>query len=186
MAVSTDSACAIPEATSWMRPVNAEEVKKTYYRPQRSWGKVMFSQASVILFTWEGVYPSMHWADTHRAYTPLGRHPRQTPPGRHQPGQTPPDRHPLGRHPWVDTPRPDTSLGRHPPGRHPPEQTPTWPEPPPPTATAVDGTHPTGIHSCAIIIFGRQLWQSLSCYSYFKLRIVRFSCFKALVALVQS
>ena len=28
MAVSTDSVCVIPGATSWMRPVNAEEVKK--------------------------------------------------------------------------------------------------------------------------------------------------------------
>ena len=51
------------------------------YRPQRSCRKVMFSQASVILFTGGGVYPSMH----------LGRHPpgqtpsRQTPPGRQPP-----------------------------------------------------------------------------------------------------
>ena len=29
-----------------------------YYRPQRSWGKVIFSQVSVILF--RGGYPSMH------------------------------------------------------------------------------------------------------------------------------
>ena len=32
----------------------------------------------------------------------------------------------------------------HPPGRQPPGQTP----PPQQTATAVDGTHPTGMHSC--------------------------------------
>ena len=66
-----------------------------YYfcRPQHSCGKVMFSQASVILFT-GGVYPSMHW------------------------------------------------------GRHPPRQTPLpWADPPPPTATAAEGTHPTGMHS---------------------------------------
>ena len=31
-----------------------------HYRPQRSCVKVMFSQASVIVFTGEGVYPSMH------------------------------------------------------------------------------------------------------------------------------
>ena len=46
-----------------------------------------------------------------------------------------------GIHPRVDTP-----LGRHPPGRHPP-----WVDTPPPlgqTATAADGTHPTGMHSC--------------------------------------
>ena len=42
---------------------------KSYYRPQRSWGKVIFSQASVILSTGGGIpaclaaggcYPSMH------------------------------------------------------------------------------------------------------------------------------
>ena len=52
--------------------------------------------------------------------------------------------------------------GVHPPGRHPPRadtphagpssprQTPSpWGDPPPPqTATAADGTHPTGMHSC--------------------------------------
>ena len=65
------------------------------YRPQRSC-KVMFSQASVILFTGRGVYPSMHW-------------------------------------------------GRHPPGRHAPGQTPLRP-----TATAADGTHPTGMHAYLI------------------------------------
>ena len=41
------------------------------YRPQRSYGKVMFSQASVILFTGEGVYiPACIGADT-----PLDKHP---------------------------------------------------------------------------------------------------------------
>ena len=47
-----------------------------------------------------------------------------------------------------------TPLGKHPLGRHPPQadtlyrQTP----PPPATATAVDGTHPTGMHSCSTTI----------------------------------
>ena len=45
-----------------------------HYRPQCSCGKAMFSQAPVILFTGEGVYPSMHW-------------------GRHPPGQTYPSMH---------------------------------------------------------------------------------------------
>ena len=63
------------------------------YRPQRSCGKVMFSQASVILFT-GGVWQTRH----------LSRHP---PPGRHPPGLTPPfqqtaiaadDMHPTGIH----------------------------------------------------------------------------------------
>ena len=35
-------------------------------------------------------------------------------------------------------------LGRHTPGQTHPWQTP----PPPPTATAADGTHPTGMHPC--------------------------------------
>ena len=38
-------------------------------------------------------------------------------------------------------------------GRHPPEQTPPWQQTPPTrtqqTATAADGTHPTGMHSCS-------------------------------------
>ena len=45
------------------------------------------------------------------------------------PGQTPPGRN----SPWQTTPPP------HPPGRPPPTQQ---------TATAVDGTHPAGMHSC--------------------------------------
>ena len=66
------------------------------YRLQLSCGKVMLSQASVILFTAE-VYTSMHWADT-----PLGRqHSWADPhPGRQPLGQTPPSRHT----PWADTP----------------------------------------------------------------------------------
>ena len=78
-----------------------------FYRPQRSCGKVMFSQASVILFA-GGV--SQH---------ALGQNP-------------PPDRHPPVKH------RPH--LGR----QH---------RPPPPTTTAADGTHPTGIHSFVINSF---------------------------------
>ena len=68
------------------------------YRPQRSCGKVMFSQASVIMFTGGGCMPSMHWGRH-----PPGRHPL----GRHSPGQTPP---------WADTSPGQTS----PPGKHPP------------------------------------------------------------------
>ena len=110
----------------------------------------MFSQVSVILFTW-GVWQIPPWADTPRqiptwADSPMGRHP--PPLGRHPPPQaetplprqTPPPlgrqppplvRHPppLSRHvlPWADT-----TLGRH------------LPE----MATAADGTYPTGKHSC--------------------------------------
>ena len=61
---------------------------------------------------------------------------RCTPPGR----QTPPGKTHPGRHtPWVDTP----PLGRHTSSG----QTPPSP-PPPEKATAADGTHPTGMHSC--------------------------------------
>ena len=65
-----------------------------YYNPRRSWGKVIFSQPSVILFTGQTLP---------RADTPQGRHPSwaDTPLGRHLLG-----RHPQGRHPypWADTP----------------------------------------------------------------------------------
>ena len=62
-------------------------------------GKVIFSQASVILFTGRGgaaaIPPRTH---TPRIYTPSGRHT-----------------------PWADTP-----LGHDPPGRHTPGHTPLW------------------------------------------------------------
>ena len=57
--------------------------ENNFYRPQRSCGKIMFSQASVILFTGGGV-----------SDRPLG----QNPLSRHTPGQTP--------YPWADTPPP--------------------------------------------------------------------------------
>ena len=84
------------------------------YHPQRSCGKVIFSQASVILSS-GGVYSSMHW----------GRHP--------PPRQTPR---------WADTSPCPVHAGIHTPftvhaGIH-----------PHPAATAADGTHPTGMHSC--------------------------------------
>ena len=72
-----------------------------FYRPQRSCGKVMFSQASVILFTERGWQTPPPRADTPLAVTPL-----------------------------TDTPLADT------------------PAPTPEMATAADGTHPTGMHSC--------------------------------------
>ena len=87
----------------------------------------MFSQASVILF--------MGVADTPWAETP---HPLAEPP----PWTDPPEQTPLWADtsrktaPWTDTPWADTPLGRHP---YPPRAK---------TATAADGTHPTGMHSC--------------------------------------
>ena len=80
---------------------------RSFYRPQRSCGKLMFSQASVILFT-GGVS--------------AGHPPVRHPPGRHSTGQTPTKQTAtLGRHtPWADIPPGRHPLGRNPLGRHPP------------------------------------------------------------------
>ena len=94
-------------------------VSSCFYRPQRSWAKVMFLQSSVILST-GGSLPQ--WM--------LGYHDPPSPPGADPPGtrhpldqtppeQTPPrlDTHPQSRHP----PRADNPpQSRHPPGPHPP------------------------------------------------------------------
>ena len=97
------------------------------YRPQRSWAKVMFLQASVILST-RGMSASV--------YAGIPSPPQE---------QTPA---PKSRHP----PRADTPQRRHPP---PPEQTSPPPErrhPPwkqtPAYGQRAAGTHPTGMHSC--------------------------------------
>ena len=79
------------------------------YRPQRSCGKVIFSQASVSHSVHGGASTSVH----------AGIHP---PPGKH----TPP--------PWE----------AHPPGS-------THPWEAPPTVTAADGTHRTGMLSCTYL-----------------------------------
>ena len=72
-----------------------------HYRPQRSWGKVMFSQASVILLT-GGCLPQCMLG-----YTPL----EQT-----------------HHSPWEQTPPPHPPGSRLPPrSRHPPDQTPPPP-----------------------------------------------------------
>ena len=95
------------------------------YRPQRSWAKVIFSQAcvknSVHGGGGEGVCLSACW-DTHPlgADTPQTRHPRtrhplgaDTPREQTRPPWT---RHPLG----ADPPGPDTPPGLDPPGsKHP-------------------------------------------------------------------
>ena len=95
--------------------------KEVYYRPQRSWAKVMFLQVSVILFTGGGVCLSACWDTSPGADTPQSRPPGADIP----PGQTPPrSRHPTGsRHP----PRVDTPPGAD---THPPEQTPPRADPP--------------------------------------------------------
>ena len=72
-----------------------------YYRPQRSWGKVVFSQASVILLTGGGVSASVHAGIPHtpQSDTPLD----QTPPSRHPLDQTPPGADPPKRSMLGDT-----------------------------------------------------------------------------------
>ena len=64
---------------------SSNEIHCHHYRPQRSCGKVIFSQVSVSHSVDRGcVYPSMHWG----RHPPRRHPPRQTP----RPGQTPPPR----------------------------------------------------------------------------------------------
>ena len=110
------------------------------YRPQRSWAKVMFLQASVILST-GGVSASVHAGIPHpqEQTPPLGsRHPpwSRHPPGADRPradtlqSKHPPppgaDTSPGANTPWEQTP----PWSRHPPSRHPQEQTPPRSRPP--------------------------------------------------------
>ena len=109
-----------------------------FYRPQRSCGKVIFSQACVKNSVGGGsVCLSACWDTPPWADTPLG--------------QT----HPLGRHhPQADTTPSQCMLGYTPvhAGIH---------TPPCPVhagidmATAADGMHPTGMHSCCLAIYVR-------------------------------
>ena len=116
-----------------------------HYRPQRSWGKVMFLSVSVILFTGGGSAPL--YAGMHPPCWTKGRHP---PLGVATPWeQTPPkSRHPLEPGPpWSrpqTPPRADPSQTRQPP---PPSR-------PPPSAVhpgrygqQAGGTHPTAMQS---------------------------------------
>ena len=77
-----------------MRPTISTTIPffQTYYRPQRSWGKVIFSQASVILFTGR-VCLSACWDTTPRTGTPGDQAGTPLGPGRHPSGtrQAPPD-----------------------------------------------------------------------------------------------
>ena len=104
-----------------------------YYRPQRSWGKVMFSQASVILLTGGGCLPQSML----RYHTPQSRHPSpgsRHPQSRHPPEQTPPGQTPPQEQtpPWEHTPPQEQTPPR---SRHPQEQTsqsrPPWEQTPP-------------------------------------------------------
>ena len=98
-----------------------------FYRPQRSWGKVMFLQVSVILFT-GGLSASVH-AGIHpppeqtppRADTPL----EQTPPEQTSPPGA--DIPPWSRHPREQTPQEQTPLGTDTPWEQTPPQEQTTP-----------------------------------------------------------
>ena len=99
-----------------------------FYRPQRSWGKVMFLHVSVILLT-GGVSASVHAGIHHPPW-------KQTP----TPGA---DTSPGADTPGADTPGADTPLEETPPGavhagRH---------------GQQAGGTHPTGMHTCLTKIF---------------------------------
>ena len=134
-----------------------------HYRSQRSWAKVIFSQASVCPQGGRGVCLSACWD-----IPPQSRHPplEQTPPW----ADTPQSRHPLEQTP----PRADPPRSRHPPGsRHlpradtsPGSRHPSRAGPPPPprirlqhTAQRAAGTHPTGMHSCI-------KWNSVWCLQF--------------------
>ena len=109
-----------------------------------------------------GRHPPGHpWADTPQGRHPPGRQPpRQTPQADNLGQGSPPSRLPLGRHPQADNPPGQT----HPlssacwdtqtPAQYMLGYTPFIPmcmlgyTPLHPVATAADGTHPTGIHTC--------------------------------------
>ena len=135
-------------------------ISLNFYHPQRSHGKVRFLHMSVSHSVHGGrVYSSMHWAGTPRGQTPpVSRHPPDRHPlmGRHPPGRTPcVSQYALGQTAprcipvciGADTPGciPVCIGADTPPcvSEHALGQT-----PPPPMATAADGAHPTGMHSC--------------------------------------
>ena len=88
--------------------VRQERYFEYFYRPQRSWAKVMFLPVSVILST-GGVCLSACWdatsplgADLPGADTPWSRPPRPDPPGADTPRTRPPGEQ---TPPWTRTPR---------------------------------------------------------------------------------
>ena len=139
--------------------------------------KVMFLQASVCP-QW-GVCLSAWWDTSPRADTPQEQTHlpgnRYIPPEQtsHQSRHTPRSRHPPGADtpqeqtpPWEQTPPP---LEQTPPrSRHTPRSKHT---PPRETATAADGTHPTGMHSCYILPLSNIFTGKFPHYSTDKQRI---------------
>ena len=103
-----------------------------FYRPRRSWAKVIFSQACVCP-QGEGGGVCLSACFQNGVHT---NPPEQTPPGADTPPQSrhPQSRHPQSRHPLEQTP-PGLSTPR--PGK----QTPAY-------GQRAAGMHPTGMHSC--------------------------------------
>ena len=110
-----------------------------FYCPQRSWGKVMFLDVSVILFTGGGIpacitggIPACLAVGIQRGGIPACLAGFQAHTQREVEGD-------LAR--GVSRPTPRGSI-------------PACTEAdPPPTATAAGGTHPTGMHSCLFLLF---------------------------------
>ena len=96
--------CKIPNANT--APARHKLQREYFYRPQRSWAKVMFLQASVILSTGGRCLPQ--WM--------LGYHPQgaDTPPGADTPGR----RHPQEQTPPEQTPPEGDSSIRSKSGRY--------------------------------------------------------------------
>ena len=102
--------CKIPNANT--APARHKSQREYFYRPQRSWAKVIFLQASVILST-GGVSASVDAGIP----PPRSRHP---PGSRHPGSRHPPEQTPTG----ADTPPKETpaygqrAAGTHPTGMH--------------------------------------------------------------------
>ena len=140
------------------------------YRPQQSCEGYLFTPVCQSFCSQGGLAQCMLGCQTpspDQASPRPGTPPVQAPPRAGTPSpleQAPP----RSRHPLEQAPHPSWS-------RHPPEQAPQHPPPPvAETATAADGTHPTGMHSCGIYIFN-----SLSSALVFFICIFyKYSCYK--------
>ena len=112
-----EMACKTKHLTFYCSYCALNTQNTVYYRPQRTCGKVMFSQASVILFTGGACIPAC------TGQTPPGRHPTPLPSACWDtpapPGQTPPCPVHAGIHtPPLSSACWDTSPGGHCSGRY--------------------------------------------------------------------
>ena len=122
------------------------------YRPQRSWAKVIFSQASVC--PGGGVSASMHAGiyPHPRDHIPLG----PQPPRDHT---SPPAQTPLGPTPRDHTPPDQTHHSR--------KQTPAY-------GQRAAGTHPTGMHSCWYYISISAKWTNCQFFFIWDWRVCNY------------